>query len=336
MKNSLKILMMLAFAAAVAGCKDDDKTETKPYLEGTLEIVNMPEYVQKNSLMTLDLAGITYPEDITYKWYSALMTVDTVVARKATFRTPDSVGVFSLSAVAQHSGYYSITKSATFTTVDLTPETSFRGISYSPKSIVDERDGQTYQYVTIGKLDWFAQNLAWDGAGVPFKNSPATHSFFGRLYHWDEATGGLQASGLGAGPQGVCPKGWHIPTNEDWADLAAAMSNGQITTFADKWEGLGEKTTADVYFNDERVWPYSPDNAHTNDFGWNGIPVGSTMRDNFSFSDFARYGFWWSATEKNGRQAYFRYVFFDMNSFPMSSTSKDGFGASVRCVRTVK
>lgn len=336
MKNTLKILMLLAFVAAFTGCDDDEETETKPSLEGTLEIANMPQYVQKNSLLTLELDGITYPSEITYKWYSALMTVDSIVAKRITLRVPDSLGTFTISGVAQSEGYYSSSVYEDFTTVDLTPETSFKGIKYSSKTVTDPRDGQAYQYVTLGHLDWFAQNLAWDGAGVPFKYSPATHSFFGRLYHWDEATGGVSATGLGKGPQGVCPKGWSVPTNEDWADLASAMSDGKIAVFADKWEGLGEKATAQVYFNDEKVWPYSPDNLHTNDFGWNGVPVGSTMHDDLSFADFTKYGFWWSATEKNGDQAYLRYVYCDMNSFPMSSTTKEGFGASIRCVRLSK
>lgn len=341
MKNSLKILMMSAFVmalVALSGCKkDDETTETKPSLEGEVEIFEMPAYVLRNDIITLDLRGITYPtEGLAYKWYAACYTLDTIIGNKLTFRTPDSLGTFSISGTAQCLGYYSKSVYADFTTIDTSRDSSLCGIKYSDKTITDERDGQTYQYVTLGSLDWFAQNLAWDGAGVPYLYSPATHSFFGRYYHWDEVTGGVSASGLGCGPQGICPKGWSVPTNEDWADLAKALSAGKITTFADKWEGLGEKASAEITFNGDKVWPFSPDNLHTNDFGWNALPTGSTMRENLTFSDFSKYGFWWSSTEKGAQQAYYRYIYCDMNSFPMSSSSKDGFGASVRCVRLSK
>ena len=338
MNGSLKIFIAMAFVVALAaftGCKkDDETTETKPSLEGDVKIVEMPAYVLKNDIVTLDLGGITYPsEGIVYKWYAAIVSNDSIIGNKFTFRTPDSLGTFTVSGVAQYPGYYSKSVHSDFTTIDITPETSLKGLKYSPKAITDERDGSTYQYVTIGSLDWFAQNLAWDGAGVPFKYSPATATLFGRYYNWNEATGGVNASGLGCGPQGVCPKGWSVPTNEDWADLAKAMSDGKVTTFADKWAGIGVKASAEATFNDEKLWPFSPDNLHTNDFGWNALPTGSTMRDNLTFSDFSKYGFWWSSTEKTAGQAYYRYIFYDADSFPMSSSSKDGFGASVRCVR---
>ena len=54
---------------------------------------------------------------------------------------------------------------------------------------------------------------------------------FGRLYTWNDATGGESASGLGNGVQGVCPEGWSIPTAEDWVDLAMAVNGGENVEF---------------------------------------------------------------------------------------------------------
>lgn len=334
MKNSLRLLLFAAFAVvmALSSCKKDEETETKPSLEGVLAF-DLPEYVLKGDIITLETGGITYPEEIVYKWYAAGMLADSVIARRITVRVPDSIGTFSISSVAQSEGYYATVKTVSFTTVDTAREASFKGLKYSPGTIVDERDGRSYQYVSIGNLDWFAQNLAWDGAGVAFHNAPVTHPFFGRLYNWNEATGGVEASGLGCGPQGACPKGWSVPTNEDWADLASAMSGGRVTSFSDKWEGLGEKASAQVFLNDDKLWEYSPDNEHTNDFGWNGVPVGSTMRNHLMFNDYMKYGFWWSSSAKSDTQAWFRYIYQDLGSFPASASSRSGFGASVRCVR---
>lgn len=334
MKKSFRLILLAAFAVlfVAVSCKKEEETETKPSLEGDVTF-DLPEFVLKGDIVTLEAGGITYPDDIVYKWYSSSLLADSVATQRVTVRIPDSIGTFSITAVAQSEGYYSTSKTVTFTTIDTARDASFKGIKYSGKSIVDQRDGNSYQYVTIGNLDWFAQNLAWDGAGVAFRNAPVTHPFFGRLYSWDEATGGVEASGLANGPRGACPEGWSVPTNEDWVDLASAMSGGKVSSFSDKWEGLGEKASAQVFLNDVKLWVYSPDNEHTNDFGWNGVPVGSTMRDNLSFNDYTKYGFWWSSTAKSGTQAYFRYIYEDLSSFPMSASYRDGFGASVRCVR---
>lgn len=329
--KNICLVAIFALPLLTACKKDEEETETKPSLVGSVTF-DMPEYLPKNEVITMTAGGIAYPSDIRYSWYSSAIAKDTLALRTVTVRTPDSLGVFSISACGQCEGYYAATTTRSFTTVDPARNGSLKGLAAPQKTFTDPRDGMTYDYVTVGSLDWFAQNLAWDGAGVAFRQSPVMDGLFGRFYHWEDATGGVTASGLGAGPQGVCPKGWSIPTNEDWADLASAVNGGALA-FDDKWDGIGEKLSAQGVFNGEKLWPYSPDNLHTNTFGWNALPVGSTSMDHSKSNDFCKYGFWWSATEKGSDQAYFRYIYCDMNSFPMSSSSKTDFGASVRCVR---
>jgi len=335
-----KLLWLLAILPAlilVAACSEDDEEETttKEYMSGSV-YYPMCKYVAINDIITTTVGGITNPSDVIYKWYFSLVSADTITTRTLTFKVPDTLGTFTISASAYYEGYYSSSNSMSMVTIDTRRDSSLVGIKYSDKTFVDNRDGIEYQYVTIGNLDWFAQNLAWDGAGVPFMNSPVTHTLFGRLYWWNEATGGVSASGLGQGPQGVCPQGWSVPTNEDWLDLANAVHEGQPYKFSDKWDGVGADLTAEAYLNGDRLWPYSPDNGHSNKYGWNGLPVGNTQFENVGFRGFQNYGFWWSSTEKNDTQAYFRYIYYDYGTFPSNYTMKEDFGASVRCVRLSK
>jgi len=284
---------------------------------------DIPYYVLKGETVTMSASGVIYPKEVYYKWYISGLYTDTLNASKITVRFPDSLGVFTVSAHAYAPGFYSNSTTQQVTTIDTTWNTSLTGLSRSSQYIVDARDGRAYRYVTLGGLDWFSQNLAWQGAGVPFQSSRATAPLFGSFYTWNEAMG-----------SSVCPEGWRVPDHQDWESLALALG-GKSLPFIDNWVGLGAKASVDAYMNEVRIWPYSPDNIHSNDFGWNALPMGYSFVNNAKeVTGYSEFGCWWSATEKNATQGYYRYIWYDGGDFPLSYTDKDDMRASVRCVRT--
>ena len=325
------LLSALACLSFVTACSSDDDEETKPYMSGSIAN-DAPSYASVGDLLTINGSGIFCPEDVKYKWYIAGFLEDTLTAQKITVQMPDTTDSFTFVELATHPDYYSSSGSFILYVIDTTFNKSLTGITRSGKSITDSRDGKEYSYVTIGSLDWFSQNLAYR-TGTTFKNSPIMDGLFGRYYHWDTATGGVAGSGLGGGPQGACPEGWSVPTNEDWEDLAKAMNGGDELPFNDRWEGLGDVASTDAYLLEERLWPYSPKNDHKNTFGWNALPVGNTTFYHEDVNDYEKYGFWWSSSERDGKYAYYRYIYYDLGSFPMNYADKSDFGASVRCVR---
>ena len=337
MKKLSKYIALLLLPALVvaAGCSKDKEDETKPYMYGSVTF-DLPAYALRGQLLTLTASGIQHPSEVEYRWYAPSMAADSIRGTSVTLMVPDSIGSFTVTATALADGFYASSKMLQVSTIDTARNTTLSGLKYRPASFfTDNRDGRTYATVRIGNLEWFAENLGYDGAGSPYMKARAMQYLFGRFYTWDEATGGEEGSGLGGGPQGVCPEGWTIPTREDWEDFATAIS-GAPSAFSADWDGVGEKASADASFYGNRMWEYSPDNAHSNTFGWNGIPAGGSTMQHGVFRNSGKYGFWWSSSLKTDDQAWFRYIYFDRSTFPAGATNRNDFGANVRCVRVAR
>lgn len=337
--KSVKFVLIYALVASVAlvSCKkDNEEDEVLPSILGDVSY-NLPLYAFAGDVFDLNAVGVTDPTDkslLTYSWISKGIIIDTLKTQNVTVTMPDSLATYSMQLTIASTGYYSRTVTKLVTVVDPAYNGSLTGIPQGKDSIRDRRDSQWYHIVKIGNLEWFAQNLNWTGAGAGYGKTDAMGTIMGRLYTWKDATGGVSASGLGQGPQGVCPEGWSIPTNEDWMDLAKAVNGNVELPFANIWKGIGEKLMVNATFNTTTpVWPYSANATPTNQFGWNALAGGSATNDYNNYSGLFSYAFWWSATEYSANQANYRYMYYDQPDFPLNYTDKNGFAASVRCVR---
>jgi uncharacterized protein (TIGR02145 family) len=112
--------------------------------------------------------------------------------------------------------------------------------TYEMSSFTDARDGKVYRTVTINDKIWMAQNLNIGtmihastggkyGDGYQkdtaraekycYKNDPAYCEIYGGLYQWDKAMGFTTTEGA----TGICPVGWHLPTDAEWHELAVYL-----------------------------------------------------------------------------------------------------------------
>lgn len=335
MKKIASYIFILCCIMAVflcCSCKKSGSEATKPYMEGEVEF-EFPVFVGKLQNVTVTASGITKPEKVTYKWVSSSMFSDTIVAPTVTVCTPDTLGEFAIVSYAFADGYYASYTTKTFNTVDPARNGSIKGLPAAPDNFTDTRDGISYDVVFVGSLQWFAQNLGWNGAGRSFHDSPIMDALFGRLYTWNEATGGESGSGLAGGPRGACPEGWSIPTREDWEDLATAV-NGSAQSFKGDFGEAGSLLSVGTTFNGNAMWNNSRENIHSNTKGWNAMPVGF-FSESQEFTKYGNYAFFWSSYSDSDK-AYYRYIYYDGKTMPSSFTSKDGWYASVRCVRRIQ
>ena len=97
------------------------------------------------------------------------------------------------------------------------------------QEFLDQRDGQTYNTVSINGKCWMTENMnvgtmvngttAQTNNGniekYCYEDNPSNCSTYGGLYQGDEAV----QYNLMPGTQGVCPQGWHIPEDWEWTEL---------------------------------------------------------------------------------------------------------------------
>ncbi len=345
----LKILTaMLMFAVATVACEEEE--EEYESMSGNLSF-DFPEYVIVGQEVSSYISGIVTPSNPRYFWVSHDMDIkgtesDTIYSQSVTFIVPDMPGEYEVKGYARADGYYSKNKNAKVIAIGGSIN-DMSGWEKGTEQITDERDGATYHVREYGNLKWFTQNLRYAGdtansdpslrdtLGIAYGNTDAVGVVFGRLYSWNDATGGESGSGLGGGPQGACPDGWSIPTKEDWEDLALAVS-GESMDFWDNWDGLGESMSAPIILNDGILWPYSPDNSHTNTYGWNGSPFGNSKDFYAVYENISIYGMWWSSLEEENGDVAYRSIYYNTDIFPAYLTDKDSYGVSVRCVRMIE
>lgn len=171
--------------------------------------------------------------------------------------------------------------------------------------LTDSRDGQSYKIINIG-FNLMAENLnynAGNGCWI-YNNDSSNAEIYGRLYDWETA-------------KNACPDGWHLPDNDEWAELFAVLGGSDIA-------GGKMKSTGTI------LWNY-PNTGATNSSGFSALPGGG-RDDNGNFRDMNYKANFLSSTEYNSGNAYLQQLGHDYEDVGHYYGNKD-HGYSVRCVR---
>jgi uncharacterized protein (TIGR02145 family) len=200
-------------------------------------------------------------------------------------------------------------------------------------------DGRTYDLVEIGGQCWFADNLATDqyrngdpiptgldsttwqnttaGAYAFYNDNLVNDSIYGKLYNWYTTVDS----------RGLCPTGWHVPTDCEWmyleGSLGMSVTDQETAGNRSSNEGGALKATTN--------W-ISPNTGATNSSGFTAFPGG--CRDfNGPYYDFGYFGHWWSSSENVSNGAWFRRLFYGSSAVYRINDYYKQDGFSVRCVR---
>jgi uncharacterized protein (TIGR02145 family) len=192
-------------------------------------------------------------------------------------------------------------------------------------NLTDPRDSKVYSTVLIGEQCWMAQNLNV-GTRINGNVNQSSNStiekycyadnasncdIYGGIYSWNEAMQYVTTQGA----QGICPTGWHLPTDAEWTAL---------TTF------LGGTSVAGGKLKSENYWS-SPNTGATNSSGFTALPGGSAGTDG-SFSLLGTDGYWWSSTQFDATNAWYTYLTYVFADHFRYNDNKE-LGFSVRCIK---
>jgi len=214
-------------------------------------------------------------------------------------------------------------------------------------------DGNVYPSTEIGEQTWMAKNLRvthyadgrpiqevrlnWTGLPAGSKaycwqyNDSTYADPYGALYTWSAAMDGAVSNDSNPGEvQGVCPDGWHLPSDLEWKEMEIfiGMDPAEADTLAyrGRGEGLGGRLKETGYNH----WR-NPNSEATNYTGFSAVASGYRRIDG-NFRSLGRNATFWTSAEFNTTNAWARGLNYN-NSWIRRGYDSKGNGVSVRCVK---
>lgn len=204
---------------------------------------------------------------------------------------------------------------------------------------VDSRDGKVYQTVKIGSQCWMKQNLNYgvrvdEGTNMSqnginekycYDDLESNCDTYGAFYQWNE----LMSYSYTIPAQGICPGGWHIPTDAEWVTLEA-YADSQWDASNPGWYTIGYRgVDAGYHLKSDYDW-YASGNGDDS-VGFRALPTGKTWDGSSLNLHYATY--LWTSTEVSGGVSAYNRAFYSggVQSYRDASSVLNGMG--VRCVR---
>jgi uncharacterized protein (TIGR02145 family) len=191
----------------------------------------------------------------------------------------------------------------------------------------EDFDGNRYSAVEIGRMIWLGENLKTthfsDGSGISnitdniewadynspayswYNNDVTNKGKYGALYNWFAVRDS----------KGICPTGWHVPSDIAWTALSQELGGDLVS--GGKLKQIGTEN-----------W-IAPNTGATDEIGFSALPGGSRPSD---FSDLGIFGRWWSSTIDLNFPIWTRTISY--NNAQIGRYLLDPFqGMSVRCIK---
>jgi uncharacterized protein (TIGR02145 family) len=225
----------------------------------------------------------------------------------------------------------------------------FHASSCDTKTLTDY-DGNVYNTVAIGTQCWMKENLKTthysDGWPIEWStdatfdiphyyypaNTPSNSNNYGLLYNWKAVMrNNTSSNSTPSGVQGICPTGWHVPSDQEWSSLIAYSSQPRYCC------------SAGIILADSIGWFSTDYSSGTNATGFSANPAGYAYSgysiDGYSsniqydYGYFTSNAYYWTSTGCNNENNAFKYRFLYQDPTVYRSDERKTNGLSVRCLR---
>lgn len=218
---------------------------------------------------------------------------------------------------------------------------------------VTDIDGNVYPTVVIGEQVWMTKNLAVsryaDGTPVPFvpqeewwdslrvdekaycfyNNSTTNLAIYGALYSWNAAVNGQDSISPDVQIiQGICPDGWHLPSDADWMELETFLGMPLQEARTEGWRGnIGGKLKS----TGRDHW-LIPNQGATNVTRFSALPAGDRF-PNGEYFNLHYTTLFWTSSSYDDETAWARGLGYFVTTMYRGHEDSKNWGISVRCVR---
>jgi len=177
--------------------------------------------------------------------------------------------------------------------------------------------------------DWSILEVA-DKAYCFYDRSSANRDVYGALYTWAAAMNGYGSSSANpSGVQGICPDGWHIPSDAEWKELEMFLGMAESDA---NLVGLRETNKEGLKLKEKGTAHWKGSNEGTNSTGFTALPGGWRQDGTAAFGDLYYCAYFWSSTQTNSNEAWVRKLQGNLATIERFELNKKS-GLSVRCVK---
>jgi uncharacterized protein (TIGR02145 family) len=228
--------------------------------------------------------------------------------------------------------------------VSFTTSAPLPGVRCPGTPTVTDIDGNIYNTVQIGNQCWTQSNLKvskyrngdsiptglnnsqWNsttsGAYAIYNNDPVNDGLYGKLYNHYAVTDS----------RGLCPTGWHVPSDGEWNVMVKYLDPNADTVCGGCWQSniAGGALKSTAMQPTPGGWN-PPNTGATNSSGFTALP-GGFRNDDGDFTNMPNNGCWWSSSVSFGSHAWYRSLY-ETNSFIPRHPNTPTHGVSVRCLK---
>ncbi len=232
--------------------------------------------------------------------------------------------------------------------LSFTTATGNDGIPCPGAATVTDIDNNVYNTVQIGIQCWMKENLRttryFNGTSIPMgstysntepyryypNNDQSNVSTYGYLYNWKAVMGSSSSSSANpSGVQGICPTGWHVPSDAEWTQLTNYVSSQ--SQYQCNGSSIAKALASTTGWNSSTNTCAVGNNLTSNNAtGFSALPAGYYYYG--AYYHFGNYAYFWGATEYNDNYAYSRGLIYGSAGVNRGNDIKYN-GFSVRCLR---